>query len=87
MKVELIGFLADPCEEVRKRKRHERKIQKFKYFIRQKLTGVCMVCVGLAAMKATSEGITATMLLVPFGVAMIFSSEKMLTEDDIHKNT
>lgn len=82
MKVELIGFLADPCEEARKT--HERKIQreKFKYFLRQKLTGVCMVCVGLAAMKATSEGITATMLLVPFGLAMVFSSEKMLTEDN-----
>ena len=82
MKVELIGYLADPYEEARRK--HERKIRKenFKYFLKQKLIGLLMVTIGIVAVIITAEGITATMFLVPFGLAMVFNSEKMITESE-----
>lgn len=77
MKTELIGYLADPIEVMKA----ERKIQRenFKYFLKQRLMGVLTVIVGIAAIRITPEGITATMFLIPFGLAMLCSTEKMIT--------
>lgn len=82
MNTQIIGYLANPKEIVLRdaRRRRRKWAEDSAYFIRQRLTGILMVITGATAAIITREGITASMLLIPFGIVLIISKEKMITD-------
>lgn len=78
MRVQLLGYLADPTTTVRTEiKRPERTDT---YFIRQKLMGFAMLITGIVAPIVASEGVTASLFCIPFGLALIATKGRMMTE-------
>ena len=91
MTTEILGYMADPEEAVRAEKERAECMKKSMYFIRQRTIGMIALIVGIIAAFISTEGIIASMLLIPYGVIMTLSNNKMITEEhtyeEHHKNT
>lgn len=90
MVTEIIGYMADPMEEERIKRKREEQIKRAMYFTRQRLCGIIAIIVGIIAPVISTEGIIASMLLIPYGALMVLNNNKMITEDEesngqIHK--
>ena len=90
MVTEIIGYMADPEEAARTERERAERVKKELYFTRQRATGLIALIVGIIAPVISTEGIIASMLLIPYGGIMILNNSKMITEDEeidgqIHK--
>lgn len=81
MTTTVLGYMADPTAEARAEQRRRENKEKAAYFLRQRVLGVFMLLTGIAAPFVTSEGITASLFCIPYGLAMIVSKERMVTEN------
>lgn len=81
MTTEILGYMADPMAEEKAKQEHMKHMQKTMYFIRQKSMGIIAIIVGIIAIIISTEGIAASMLLIPYGIAMTVSKDKMITEE------
>lgn len=82
MKTKLLGFLADPMEEVRVAEEQKRKQKERRYLFRQKVLGIIMFATGITALNLTNDGIIAGLFFIPIGIILIFTRGKFITEDD-----
>ena len=82
MVTEIIGYMADPMAEERIKRKKEEQTKKAIYFARQRLCGIIAIMVGIIAPIISTEGIAASMLLIPYGAIMVVSKEKMITEEE-----
>ena len=94
MTTQILGYIADPNAEEKERQERIKRMEKAMYFIKQRIMGIIAIIVGIVALFATSEGVIASVLLIPYGIAMIVSKEKMITEtekdineEEHHKST
>ena len=92
MTTQILGYMADPTEEERIKRKREEQTKKAIYFARQRLCGIIAIMVGIIAPIISTEGIAASMLLIPYGTIMVLNNNKMITEEDIneeeyHKST
>lgn len=94
MTTQILGYIADPKAEEKERQERIKRMEKAMYFIKQRIMGIIAIIVGIVALFATSEGVIASALLIPYGIAMIVSKEKMITEtekdlneEEHHKST
>ena len=92
MTTEILGYMADPTEEERIKRKREEQTKKAIYFAHQRLCGIIAIMVGIIAPIISTEGIAASMLLIPYGIIMVLNNNKMITEEDIneeeyHKST
>lgn len=78
MTTQLLGYLADPTTTVRAKT--ERPDRTDTYFIRQKLMGLAMLITGIVAPIVSTEGVTASIFCIPFGLALIATKSRMMTE-------
>lgn len=90
MVTEIIGYMADPEEAARTERERVERVKKELYFTRQRTIGLIALIVGIIAPVISTEGIIASMLLIPYGVIMILSKSEMITEEEesngqIHK--
>lgn len=81
MTTQILGYIADPMAEEKARQERIKRMEKTVYFLRQRVLGIIALIVGIIALFITSEGIIASMLLIPYGIAMLISKEKMITEE------
>lgn len=82
MTTEILGYMADPTEEERIKRKREEQTKKAIYFARQRLCGIIAIMVGIIAPIISTEGIAASMLLIPYGAIMVVNKEKMITEEE-----
>lgn len=82
MTTEILGYMADPTEEERIKRKREEQTKKTIYFAHQRLCGVIAIMVGIIAPIISTEGIAASMLLIPYGAIMVVNKEKMITEEE-----
>ena len=92
MTTQILGYMADPTEEERIKRKREEQTKKAIYFAHQRLCGIIAIMVGIIAPIISTEGIAASMLLIPYGIIMVLNNNKMITEEDIneeeyHKST
>lgn len=92
MTTEILGYMADPEEAVRIERERVERVKKELYFTRQRAIGLIALIVGIIAPIISTEGIAASMLLIPYGIIMVLNNNKMITEEDIneeeyHKST
>lgn len=78
MTTQILGYLADPTTTVRTET--ERPDRTDTYFIRQKLMGLAMLITGIVAPVVSTEGVTASLFCIPFGLALIATKGRMMTE-------
>lgn len=85
MTTQILGYIANP-EEMGKQNRIKR-MEKAVYFLRQRILGIIALLVGIVALFITSEGIIASILLVPSGITLLISKEQMITDrtEDKHE--
>lgn len=79
MRVQLLGYLADPTTTARTETERPDRTDTY-YFIRQKLMGLAMLITGIVAPIVSTEGVTASIFCVPFGLALIATKGRMMTE-------
>lgn len=82
MTTELIGYIDDPTAVDRMRQRKKMHRDTVMYFLKQKLLGFCMILLGITAPILSTEGGVISLLLIPYGLAMIISKSKMVTDGD-----
>ena len=58
------------------------KSKRAKYFRRQKIHGAILVVLGVLSAILLEGDITAALLLVPFGLYIVFTKEALLIDDD-----
>ena len=90
MTTEILGYMADPEEEARVEYQRIKRVKKELYFTRQRIIGMIALIVGIIAPVISTEGIIASMLLIPYGALMVLNNNKMITEEEesneqIHK--
>ena len=90
MVTEIIGYMADPEEAARTERERVERVKKELYFTRQRIIGMIALIVGIIAPVISTEGIIASMLLIPYGAIMTLSKSEMITEEEesngqIHK--
>ena len=90
MVTEIIGYMADPEEAARTERERVERVKKELYFTRQRTIGLIALIVGIIAPVISTEGIIASMLLIPYGALMVLNNNKMITEEEesngqIHK--
>ena len=78
MRVQLLGYLADPTQQARTETEIPDRTDT--YFVRQKLMGFAMLITGIAAPIVSTEGVTASIFCIPFGLALIATKSRMMTE-------
>lgn len=79
MRVQLLGYLADPTTTVRTETERPGRTDTY-YFIRQKFMGLAMLITGIVAPVVSTEGVTASIFCIPFGLALIATKGRMMTE-------
>ena len=79
MTTQLLGYLADPTTTVRAKTKRPDRTDTY-YFIRQKLMGLAMLITGIVAPMMTTEGVTASLFCIPFGLALIATKGHIMTE-------
>ena len=92
MTTEILGYMADPEEEARAEKERAEYMKKVLYFTRQRALGIIALITGIIAAFISTEGIVASIFLVPFGGIMVLSNKEMMTEEEeiheeYHKST
>ena len=92
MTTEILGYMADPTEDERIKRKKEEQTKKAIYFARQRLCGIIAIMVGIIAPIISTEGIAASIFLIPFGGIMVLSNKEMMTEEEeiheeYHKST
>ena len=86
MVTEIIGYMADPMEEARAEKERAEYMKKVSYFTRQRTLGIIALITGIIAAFISTEGIVASIFLIPFGGIMVLSNKEMMTEEEeIHE--
>ena len=86
MTTEILGYMADPEEEARAEKKRAEYMKKVSYFTRQRTLGIIVVITGIIAAFISTEGIVASIFLIPFGGIMVLSNKEMMTEEEeIHE--
>ena len=86
MTTEILGYMADPTEEERAEKERAEYMKKVSYFTRQRALGIIALITGIIAAFISTEGIVASIFLVPFGGIMVLSNKEMMTEEEeIHE--
>lgn len=80
MVTEIIGYMADPEEAARTEREQVERVKKELYFTRQRTIGLIALIVGIIAPVISTEGIIASMLLIPYGALMVLNNNKMITE-------
>ena len=90
MTTEIIGYMADPMAEEKAEKKRVERVKKELYFTRQRTIGLIALIVGIIAPVISTEGIIASILLIPYGTLMVLNNNKMITEEEgsngqIHK--
>lgn len=78
MTTQLLGYLADPTETTKTTVKRDRVDNT--YYIRQKLLGFAMLILGIVAPIMSAEGVTASLFCIPFGLALIATRGRMMTE-------
>ena len=78
MRVQLLGYLADPTTTARTET--ERPDRTDTYFIRQKLMGFAMLITGIVAPIVSTEGVAASIFCIPFGLVLTATKGRMMTE-------
>ena len=78
MTTQLLGYLADPTETTKTTAKRDRVDNT--YYIRQKLLGFAMLILGIVAPIMSAEGVTASLFCIPFGLALIATRGRMMTE-------
>ena len=79
MTTQLLGYLADPTTTVRTEPVRTDRADSM-YYIRQKLMGFAMFITGIVAPIVSTEGATASLFCLPFGLALIATKGRMMTE-------
>ena len=79
MTTQLLGYLADPTQQTRTETERPERTDTY-YFIRQKLMGLAMLITGIVAPIVSTEGVTASLFCIPFGLALIATKGRMMTE-------
>lgn len=79
MTTQLLGYLADPTGTARTETARPDRTDNT-YYIRQKLMGFAMLITGIVAPIIATEGATASIFCVPFGLALIATKGRMMTE-------
>lgn len=79
MTTQILGYLADPTTTVRTETERPDRADSM-YYIRQKLMGFAMLITGIVAPIVSTEGVTASIFCVPFGLALIATKGRMMTE-------
>lgn len=79
MTTQLLGYLADPTTTARAKTERPDRTDTY-YFIRQKLMGLAMLITGIVAPIVSTEGVTASIFCIPFGLALIATKGRMMTE-------
>jgi hypothetical protein len=79
MTTQLLGYLADPTQQTGMETVRTDKTDTY-YFVRQKLMGFAMLITGIVAPIVSTEGVTASLFCVPFGLALIATKGRMMTE-------
>lgn len=79
MTTQLLGYLADPTQQTRTETERPGRTDTY-YFVRQKLMGLAMLTTGIVAPIVSSEGVTASLFCIPFGLALIVAKGRMMTE-------
>ena len=93
MTTEILGYMADPEEEARAEKKRAEYMKKVSYFTRQRTLGIIALITGIIAAFISTEGIVASIFLIPFGGIMVLSNKEMMTEEEdineeeYHKST
>ena len=86
MTTEILGYMADPEEAARVEKERAEYIKKVSYFTRQRTLGMIALITGIIAAFISTEGIVASIFLIPFGGIMVLSNKEMMTEEEeIHE--
>lgn len=80
MTTTVLGYIADPTAEAKAEQRRRERKEKAVYFLKQKVLGVLMLIIGIAAPCISMEGITASLFCIPYGLAMLISKERMMTD-------
>ena len=78
MTTQILGYLADPTETTKTTVKRDRVDNT--YYIRQKLLGFAMLILGIVAPIMSAEGVTASLFCIPFGLALIATRGRMMTE-------
>ena len=71
MTTEILGYMADPEEEARAEKERAEYMKKVSYFTRQRALGIIALITGIIAAFISTEGIVASIFLMPFGGIMV----------------
>lgn len=79
MTTQLLGYLADPTTTARTETARPGRTDGM-YYIRQKLLGFAMLVTGIVAPIVSTEGVTASLFCIPFGLALIATKDRMMTE-------
>ena len=79
MTTQLLGYLADPTQQTRTETKRPDRTDTY-YFVRQKLLGLAMLITGIVAPIVSTEGVTASIFCIPFGLALIATKGRMMTE-------
>lgn len=79
MRVQLLGYMADPTQQTRTETERPGRTDTY-YFVRQKLMGLAMLITGIVAPIISTEGVTASLFCIPFGLALIATRGRMMTE-------
>ena len=86
MTTEILGYMADPEEAARTEKERVEYMKKVSYFTRQRALGIIALITGIIAAFISTEGIVASIFLLPFGGIMVLSNKEMMTEEEeIHE--
>ena len=86
MTIEILGYMADPEEAARTEKERVEYMKKVSYFTRQRALGIIALITGIIAAFISTEGIVASIFLIPFGGIMVLSNKEMMTEEEeIHE--
>ena len=86
MTTEILGYMADPTEEARAEKERAEYMKKVPYFTRQRALDIIALITGIIAAFISTEGIVASIFLIPFGGIMVLSNKEMMTEEEeIHE--
>lgn len=59
---------------------------KQKYYVKQKLLGLVLTVLGILSACVYEHDITAAILLVPFGIFLIFTKQKFITDRSIQES-
>ena len=86
MTTQILGYMADPEEEARAEKERAEYMKKVSYFTRQRTLGIIALITGIIAAFISTEGIVASIFLIPFGGIMVLSNKEVMTEEEeIHE--